>query len=358
MAETKLRTGKLYIPGLNGLRAISIMLVFLNHFRLSNYSPIHNLPQPWIFFTNGGLGVNIFFVISGYLITVLLMRERELIQTISLKKFYSRRALRIFPAYYFLLLCYFVLQLMHILHLPLISWITSLTYTRYFYKTEWSTGHLWSLSVEEHFYLLWPLLFKLRKNTKYNFLFVVVLLVPVVRVLYDLVFHYKWMDTQSFFERADAIICGCILALHFEKISAIVNKLVEKSRLFFFLPLVVLFLLYLASNLDNLPQPLSILATAFGGTFGTIANIAIVFLVVVSINYKTAWSKFLNLRPMNFIGKISYSIYLWQEIFLSDSSRKYVPFPLNICCIILMALFSYYVIEKPFLKIKTKYEVA
>ena len=105
-------------PSLNGLRAISILLVIIDHL-CKHYDIFKNfiyeiptIPRlVLLFIQDGALGVNIFFVISGFLITSLLLQEEESTQTISVKNFYLRRTLRIFPAYYTLLLFYFVLQL-------------------------------------------------------------------------------------------------------------------------------------------------------------------------------------------------------------------------------------------------------
>ena len=331
------------------------MLVLLNHFNEKTLG--FGVKFPWSFFFNGYVGVNIFFVISGYLITVLLMRENALTHTINLKKFYIRRTLRIFPAYYFLLLFYFILQLCHVLYFPPVSWLTSLTYTKYFHRTEWETDHIWSLSVEEHFYLIWPLIFKFSKKNKNKFLFFVIAIVPVFRVLHH-VYNIEWMDALTLFYRVDAIAFGCLLALHEEKVKLFVEKFIQKSKAFFFLPLVVIMVLFAYAG-QTYPWPVfNTLVVAFGSkTHGTVANLAIVYLLVISLYYNTAWFKFLNLPFINFIGKISYGLYLWQQIFFSFHLKSFSNFPLNICCIIVMALFSYYVIEQPILKIKRRYEI-
>ena len=347
-------SSKPYIPSLNGLRALSVIFVILYHFN-SRFPHNVAIQPPWTFpFLDRYLGVNIFFVISGYLITTLLMKEKELTQSVSLKQFYIRRTLRIFPAYYFLLAVYALLQLCNVLHFAPLSWLTSLTYTKYFYKSDWETGHLWSLSVEEHFYLLWPLLFKTFK--KYNFLYAVIVIVPVFRLIAN---HYNisWMDSLSIFQRGDAIVFGCLLALHYQKITHWVNRLVSINRLFILLPLVLLIIVYLAGLPFVKPTVINGLITAFGNTYGTLANIAIVMIIVISINSRNWWYKFLNIPAMNFIGKISYSLYLWQQLFFSTSLGIFSMFPLNFIAIVCMALFSYYLVELPFLKIKRRHEI-
>jgi len=99
------------------------------------------------------------------LITSLMIYEEDLYKTISIKNFYIRRILRIFPAYYFLLLVYLLLQFIGAIYISKTSWLTAFTYTKYFnWCLDWDTSHAWSLSVEEHFYLIWPLLFKFGKK--------------------------------------------------------------------------------------------------------------------------------------------------------------------------------------------------
>ncbi|HVG40283.1 MAG TPA: acyltransferase, partial [Chitinophagaceae bacterium] len=110
------------LPSINGLRAISILLVIISHVAVYYQAD-------WFI---GQFGVNVFFILSGYLITRLLLVEEESKGTINLKKFYVRRTLRIFPAYYFMLLVYFILQVAGIIYLNSFAWLTALTYTKYF----------------------------------------------------------------------------------------------------------------------------------------------------------------------------------------------------------------------------------
>ncbi|HET9010483.1 MAG TPA: acyltransferase, partial [Gemmatimonadaceae bacterium] len=143
-----------HFPALDGLRAVAVMIVIVGH----HGYPIAGVPAD--------LGVSAFFVLSGFLITRLLMREHEASGTITLREFYARRTLRIFPAYYTFLLVSFVLD-----HLRGERWGTALglsavTYTvNYFnaihHHPSTSIAHAWSLGVEEQFYLLWPLGFLL-----------------------------------------------------------------------------------------------------------------------------------------------------------------------------------------------------
>ena len=106
---------------------------------------------------HGRLGVQIFFVISGFLITSLLLREKESTGSISLKLFYARRTLRIFPAFYLFFITIAVLSYLRLIELPRYDLLHAATYTmNYSGNGTWWMGHLWSLSVEEQFYFVWP----------------------------------------------------------------------------------------------------------------------------------------------------------------------------------------------------------
>jgi peptidoglycan/LPS O-acetylase OafA/YrhL len=153
-AQTQQRSSE-EILSLSGLRAISIILVIAGHAAGSGEGRTFGYK---FLFEHAGLGVRIFFVISGYLITTLLLRERESFGWISLKLFYIRRALRILPAFYAFVLCIVILERLGLFSLPNHNLVYVVTYTVNFISNgTWWTGHLWSLSVEEQFYLLWPL---------------------------------------------------------------------------------------------------------------------------------------------------------------------------------------------------------
>src|SRR5882724_9559882 len=140
------------IPSLDGLRALSISLVLVGHFAFAAGFPIH---RAWWTDAYAHYGVLIFFVISDYLITTLLVRERAKTGTINLKQFYIRRAYRILPAAYFYLV---VVTVVFYASLPFKFLVTAYTYlTSYAVHTPWVLLHLWSLSVEEQFYLVWPI---------------------------------------------------------------------------------------------------------------------------------------------------------------------------------------------------------
>ncbi|MEO7329892.1 MAG: acyltransferase, partial [Minicystis sp.] len=146
------------IPSLDGLRAISILVVLFGHMagtRNFAFSFLDRLPTSEL----ANFGVRVFFVISGFLITRLLFEEHARSGTVSLRGFYLRRTLRIFPAFYVFVAVVLVLDRLGKITLLPYDALTALTYTMNFHPTasrSWQVGHLWSLSVEEQFYLLWP----------------------------------------------------------------------------------------------------------------------------------------------------------------------------------------------------------
>ncbi len=350
---------KLKYPSINGLRAISILLVLCNHLTMrdnlfAHLSSIKLLMPLLAFLLDGQLGVNVFFVISGFLITSLMIQEEEVENKISLKSFYIRRTLRIFPAYYFLLLVYFILQVFNFIHIGASSWLTAITYTKYFnWHNEWLTSHAWSLSIEEHFYLLWPLVFISGKIFRKRFALLLILLVPVIRV-FIYFFPISWLNEFTIFLRIDAIAIGCLFAIYkdevIKKMSAHWLKLFLTALLFLF------FLRYgplLAAKIN-----MGFIFIPLGVTHGTIANLLIATIMMYSVfGPKGIWFKILNNKIVNYIGLLSYSIYLWQQFFFNPNENLLTHFPINIICIFFMAVFSYHLIELPFLKLKSKFSV-
>jgi peptidoglycan/LPS O-acetylase OafA/YrhL len=339
------------LPSLNGLRAVSITIVILEHLLRLNLHFSNNILLFPLF--NGGLGVNVFFVISGFLITSLLLEEEKITGRISIKNFYIRRIFRIFPAYFFLLIVYANLQWLGYLRIPLVFWIMLLTYTRYIrIPGEIYTAHAWSLSVEENFYFLWPAVFRLgdsqRKNTALFFIFIV----PMVRIF--LFMHpVGWIGEESLFVRIDSIAMGCCVALYRVQLlsffSSYWNRLFYSAvALLFLFPWIARW--FILHRLGGIFIP-------FGILDGMVANTLVSIIMLYSIyGPKGNWYRLLNTRAFNYIGILSYSIYLWQQIFvLSHPSWWVARFPQNLACVFLAALFSYYVIEKPFLRLKSKF---
>ncbi|MCW5962211.1 MAG: acyltransferase [Pyrinomonadaceae bacterium] len=332
------------IPSLDGLRTISVGLVVLSH-----YLPLAGSYDNW---NLGMLGVKFFFVISGFLITNLLLKETEKTGSIDLTKFYFRRTLRIFPPYYFYLFVIFILS-RTVANFPGGDFTAPLTYTsNYDVSTTWNLLHTWSLSVEEQFYLIFPfvLLFFGRKKVVVV-LAALVLLSPVIR----LTDHYFFSEAgkmwiyYGFHANADGLATGCLMAIFYEKLHQ--NRYyirILNSKLFYIAPL----LLVLTNSIIE-PRRFYL-----GATF-TISNILIVMCIDWAItNYKSnAAGRLLNTSPMEKIGVMSYSIYLWQQPFLNrDSMMWFNEFPYNIAGIVLFSSISYFLIEKMSLRWRSTLE--
>jgi peptidoglycan/LPS O-acetylase OafA/YrhL len=345
-----------YIPSLNGLRALSIATVIASHLIKPNSVGAIVIPFPFSILADGNFGVNVFFVISGFLITTLLIAEENKTGTISLKNFYIRRIFRIFPAYYFVLLVYFILQSLSIMSFTSQSWLSSIFYYKYFVRGNIEMDHFWSLSMEEHFYLIWPLVFLTFKKYRGYFAFGVILLVCIVRFYAYRSGINAWDITPL---RIDAIMIGCVFALYHERIRSWMAAHFNYKYL-----LLLLLVLFINSRYFEelnrhygLHMGFLLIPLGIGVSVGTGTNILIGLLMIFSIHFKTRWFAFLNTPAMNYIGKLSYSLYLWQHLFImSPRIGMLSSFPINLCCTIAAALFSYYFIERPFLKLKSRFE--
>lgn len=341
------------IASLDGIRALSILMVIFGHLSLRpEFVKVFQLSA--YVGDVGNLGVRIFFVISGFIITHLLLKEYESMGTISLKKFYVRRALRIFPAFYFFILVMFLLKEMGVIAVENVVFIRSATYNvNYMSVPErgWYLGHLWSLAVEEQFYLIWPVSFLLLGPGKsVRVLLFLICLIPLVRFGSWLYLPesrpiIKW----AFHTVSDSLAMGCLLALTRKQIqSTKTYKYLIDSSWIWIAMIVLLFIL----NMYIVGRP------RFGNLIGiTLINLVIVFLLDYFI--RTPPSKiynFLNCKIVVHIGVLSYSLYLWQQFFtITKPVYFFQEWPLNIVFLVLTSVFSYYLIERKFLNVKQKW---
>ena len=335
------------IPSLDGLRCIAVSLVLFSH--LLGTRGFFSPPKTSFLYAFGNLGVQVFFVISGYLITHLLLSELQRSDKIHLGTFYFRRTLRIFPP------CYFMIGGLVLLTAAGWNALTpkdafhALTYTSNYYPgRSWNIGHTWSLGVEEQFYLLWPAVLVILGRRKGFFAAAsVIFICPIIRVL--LWHFYRLPDIGHRFETvADAIATGCLLAgtrewLHRQQL----YKTILGSKFLFALPIFVLAALILD------PHPMTYFAVS-----PTVMNLSIALFLDFSITYhRGVVGGILNSRPFVFLGLISYSTYLWQQVFLNRNSASVITaFPLNIILAAAAAVASYYVIEQPCLRFRQHLE--
>ena len=299
----------------------------------------------------GNLGVRVFFVISGYLISTILFSEMHKRGTLSLTKFYFRRAFRIFPAFYANIAVMSVVASLGYAALRPGDVLHAATYTtNYHYDRAWTLGHTWSLAVEEQFYVLWPVtLLLLGKKRGLHVAAWFVLLAPAIRVATRVLHLGPGAGVGETFQTVgDAIAVGCLLAGYRDELHASRRYLsLLGSPFFAFVPVVAV----LAALTHNHP----LVSGAIGEP---IINVCIALIVDYCIvNGHGRVGRVLNWGPLAFVGTLSYSLYLWQQLFLNrESAAPFAFFPANVACAFGAALLSYYVVERPFLRWRERLE--
>ncbi len=381
------------IPSLDGVRAISILLVIAGHWRETHTTGV----TADIAGAFANLGVRIFFVLSGYLITRLLLEEQATTGAISLRQFYHRRARRILPASLFFMLTVFIWyhRELHWQHA-----LAALLYVTNFDPGHpWFLGHLWSLSVEEQFYLLWPAVFKKWQAHRAAILVVVIAIAPVYRIAGHLAGWHGRAD-ETFPAVADVLAVGCLTAVLTSVLSSQFSVLSKPAVIPNLISRVIPNL-----NSDVIPDSSSVVipdlnpdvipnvraarvracpelaegnlllrATSNGWLASAmLASVVAVPIYTGALHFhltplllfagwpllhasiaglllhvirKPYW--LLNIRPMVWLGKISYSLYLWQQLF------AFGPHPRPAAWLgmaLVMACLSYYAVEQPMLGI-------
>jgi peptidoglycan/LPS O-acetylase OafA/YrhL len=342
------------IPSLDGLRAISIMLVITSHIQWALPGALSR--SAWVnWHYYGVLGVTVFFVISGYLITNLLLKELDTTGSIRLKHFYIRRAFRIFPAFYVYLAFIGVLWSMGLVQQTLGSYVAAITYTwnYYPYAAGWTLGHVWSLCIEEQFYLCWPLLLLWAGKARgLRITIWIIFLAPLIRVVtYELAPAMRGHLGMMLHTRIDTLLFGCTLAILAQD-PLFVARLRRLCQPLFLSGLLV-FVLYVSP----------VLSARFGGSYDapigfTLLGASISILLFYCIEWpESAVGRVLNLWPMRHLGVISYSVYLWQQIF--DGSQPLIHthyLGLTLLLILLTAEASYWAVERPALRLRKRLE--
>jgi peptidoglycan/LPS O-acetylase OafA/YrhL len=343
------------IPGIDGLRALSILIVLISHIQNTKSAPVilmflgkHIL---W-----GSFGVYVFFVISGFLITGLILKEKVKSGSVNLKSFYWRRFVRIFPVYYFYLLTIYILNCFFNLKMENSMFISAMLYLQNFpyFAQPWINSHSWSLAVEEQFYLIWPSLLVFGRFNYLPVFFIILILLayPILNTLNYFKPAYDIYFLGSLTRNLPAIMMGSFLSLALFKswFSPLLLQL-KKPIFGFCLPL---------AWLSSLPLKLLIMgyfSIPFGFLF-TSLFITLFLLHVILQKEDSLIFKVFNHKIMVYIGRLSYSIYIWQQIFLipiyayPDLSLWWTTYPLNILLAFLTAMASYHFLEMPLLKYK------
>jgi peptidoglycan/LPS O-acetylase OafA/YrhL len=345
-----------YIPTLDGWRALSIGLVILHHSQVRYTVPILG-PLLQILANFGEVGVELFFAISGLLICSRLLDEESRSGRISVKGFYTRRFFRILPAAIFYLLVVATLAVFHVIPLFPLDWFGALLFFRnyamlfeYLHHSplalHWYTGHFWSLSMEEHFYLVLPGVLVIFRGLR---LWVLAGLAGAVAIWRSVLAHIPHRNYQFSFRtdtHVDALLIPAMIALA-------LYPLMRNQAARRYIP-AWSFPLWIAIEIG--------LLTTRVPFFFTLQALVIPLLILSTVLHpNTMQGRILETRLLRWIGWISYSLYLWQQLFFGvnfvGSPRGLAVLrksPINLVALLVCATFSYYVIEKPFVRLGHK----
>lgn len=343
-----------YIPFIDGLRFVGFILIFFRHY--------HG-PTPAGFLTKiGWVGVPLFFLISGFLLTKLLCKEYQAIGTINLKKYFARRILRIWPLYFTYLFIIFIIAAlihkeMHIQRLAgNIFFYDNFLSAFYGYNQNWISGHLWSISMEEQYYLilpfLIPFLFKLNpaKRIKVIFCFFILLALAKMICLFS---NYKHPFIYVMPISGEPFLAGILLG--FGQVDNIIRKI--NPYIIFIIGVLMLLFVYLlpSARIAGWHQLLIYLFTAAGFSF----------IVLFLINGRqTLMHLLLTNKIVTYLGKISFGLYVFHvgcleyiQQWFGTSLYKLGVFSFLPALILTVALsvVSYELWEKRFLRLKTRY---
>lgn len=332
-----------YTPSLDGLRAVAVTSVIIYHAHKS-------------FCPGGWAGVDVFFVLSGFLISTILLSELATSKVIDFKKFYIRRALRLFPALACLLLVLLPISLASRHHRTedLENILMSATYLMNWNRAfGWIPGdggflgHTWSLSMEEQFYFIWPVtLLLLARFRKFAPLIICGLILLVFFWRLHLVHSganpertYNGFDVHS-----DTLLIGCALA--FLDIGPTVKTLAKNLAI---VPTVLLLIIFAKFQFK------SELTQGVGITF---AGLCSAWIMIAAIEGGFL-RRLLSFRPLVYTGRISYGWYLWHFPFLAlggPVAHKFHGIPFLLAGSYLTAVVSYHFVERPFLRLKDRFE--
>jgi peptidoglycan/LPS O-acetylase OafA/YrhL len=340
------------LPSLDGLRALSIIFVIIHH--------IYFYEKFW---TNdidlGRIGVHIFFVISGFLITTLLIKEKISNGNINLKSFYIRRAFRILPVLFLFLFTLMLLNKLFSLEISGLSFFTSFFFLGNLgidTNETWYTGHFWSLAIEEQFYLIFPfLLYKLDIKKYRNVLILLILIIPVLNSLYwsnSPFFHSSKAIKQVAFIVATlfsqgtlAILAGSLCSIFAFSYQDIIKKMLQIKWLGIFMFLIALLVRF------KFPES-SFILLVFDFLIGIV--------IIVNLNKESFFTVVLDNFIMVRIGILSYSLYVWQQIFTNNqpwmsSFNSAGNIFLNLFFLFVVGYISYEYFEKRFISMRKRF---
>jgi peptidoglycan/LPS O-acetylase OafA/YrhL len=390
----------IYFPSLNALRFMAALLVVITHIELIKHhlkygrhfwsfyqgsgweapiASVINKKLHWIsplVSTAGPIGVVFFFVLSGFLISYLLLAERDKTGTIGLKAFYMRRILRIWPLYFIILILgFFILPNFDLFYIPLQSeslsthfWPNLLLYifilpnlALALYLPVPNIGQAWSIGVEEQFYIIWPLLFKLRKNILstiiYAFLFFVLIKILFLFVDFGLLSSSS-EDVIKKFLAATKVECMALGAL--------------AAYILFYKKTTILKIIYLDSvfysSLASIPILIYCTPALLQDAQHLVLSISFL-IIILNLSTNKKHSQFLENKFFSFLGKISYGIYMYHFVICTVVIKCFIMLNIEyntlsqaliyffiISLTVLISWLSYEYLEKGFLRLKSNYQ--
>lgn len=341
-----------HIRGLDALRAISILFVILNHAGIgrlmteNSFVAVHVYPL-----FSGEAGVRIFFVISGFLITHLLVQEKKAHGRINMQNFFIRRFLKLFPP---LIILFSILLLFIALDWSTLDWYAiGMAFFFLFNYVPFAhylpeLAHMWSLGVEEQFYVFWSICiaFSNRIQTWPWIAGACILLSLLVPLTYeDDFFENAFLPNRWFFPASAPIFIGCIAALLNHRRDNRAVSLPNQRVLIMAAILCYFNSIFVGEYSPHVSEMIQATGVAL-------------FIVWITHNQWSGAVDLLEVKWLRFIGKISYGLYVYQGIFLltgpgSELKIRHLPIALPLLCV--LAVVSYYFIEKPVLTWKEKF---
>jgi peptidoglycan/LPS O-acetylase OafA/YrhL len=347
-----------YLHSLDGWRAIAVIAVLLDHAPPFGPRAVRHHVQG-----NGPEGVWLFFAISGLLICSRMLAEESTYGSVSPRNFYTRRAFRILPASLAYLLVVVLLGVLRAIPLDVSSWLGALFFYRnywpYFFASNagtWFTGHFWSLSVEEHFYFLLPsvVVFFPRLRRRILLMLTVVccgwlaifLLIPSGKILPQF-----WEQRTEF--------CLCALLIPAIYALSLVSASTRERATRLLSPWVLCVVVGAITFYDHQSRPAWILVWVLAKAIFN--PLLLLSTILRPLNLIT---RFLETAPFKFVGRISYSLYLWQTLFLtrggvySGAIHVLQQPAVGVACSFACAIASYYLIEMPMIRFGRRFAVA
>lgn len=383
MPQKAKQKAKVYFPGLHGLRFVAAMMVVFSHVELmKDYHGYSNLYSSNLaVYESGRLGVTLFFVLSGFLISYLLLKEKEVAGSIAVKKFYGRRILRIWPLYYLLVFLTFIV-------IPRISFFAVPKYTaalpanfRYtfplyvlllpqvalsIFDPVPFAEPLWSIGVEEQFYLLWPVLMKYVKKFLWLTIMIIIGAVALKQVVFfiaeanrasESLKYWNYLLNYLYFTRIECMAVGGVGAwlvfTHQQKILSVIFHRAFQLLLY----VVTIFLIVTEMN-----KP----------AYHYLMYAACFCLIIINVaNNRKSLIRLEN-KVFVLLGNISFSIYLFHELVIksvievmvrlrgtafNDPLSNVILYAASIILTLGVSSIAYYFFEKPFLRLKSSYAV-